>query len=388
VADIIRIEPDTSWYARWESRFGRYWAALVLAVVIQVGSFLLYPFHPHTNLDRYVRYKTLVTLSENPLTSQPLFEPTVRHRILVPVMAWTLGLKGAWYIVLIFVGDLLFLYLIIILMREFVPPRIAALTTILIGTTLALITSQSWLIVQDTWANAAVVACLVFRRHVWSIGPILFLGMLADERCLATLPLMFLAFHLDDSPERRRYLRSRRLLFVLLACAVYAPLCYWLHQHTAAKFQGYYGYAKQEDFVVNMLRGEVLLRQLPYVPAGRWYALRAAWLLPLLLLWHKRRERAFTLWFLVGLGAATGQAVLVEDISRMASLAFPAVLLAVVLLYQSRPALTTLLLGFAIAANVLAPQFQINLDRLSLMTPLPFEWLRPEPWSKKDTKSS
>jgi hypothetical protein len=378
VPEILSFQGDGSWYARWEGRLGRLEAALVLAVVVQAVSYFLYPFPPNNSLEKYYRYATMVALSNDPFTTEAIHEPTVRHRILVPLLAWATGLRGGSYIVLIFVGNLLFLWLTTILLRQFVPPRIGALATMLMGTTLALITSQSWLTVQDTWANAAIVACLLVRKHVWSIGPLLFLGMLADERCLAALPLVFFCFHQDDPPQRRRELRSRRLLFVILGCAAYAAVYFYLHQHTAGKEQKYYGYEKQEDFVINILRGKVLLEQLPYVPAGLWFALRAAWLLPLLLLWHKRRERGFVFWLLFGLAAATGQALLVEDMSRMASLAFPAVLLAVVMLHAARPALTLLVVGLALLVNVLSPQFQINKNRVTLHAPLPLEWLRPE----------
>jgi hypothetical protein len=381
VADILRlgIDDDRSWFARWETRLGRVGGALGLALVIQAVSYLLYPFPPHKQLDKYIRYQTMLSLCADPFTTEPLHEPSVRHRILVPVLAWVTGLRGPQYFVLIFVGNILFLWFTVLYLRQHVPPRVAALTAMLLGTTLALITSQSWLTVQDSWANAAIVGCLLRRRQLWTLGPLLFLGLLADERCLATMPLVFLAFHLDDPPEARTARRTRRLLMVLVTCAVYAGLFWYLHQHTSAKVQGYYGYATQKDFIDGHLQGEIFLQQLRYVPAGLWFALRAAWLLPLLLLWHKRRERGLVLWLLFGLAAATGQALLVEDMSRMASLAFPAVLLAVILLNETRPALTILVLGFALMVNVLSPQFQINKTRVTMLAPLPLEWLFPEP---------
>jgi hypothetical protein len=162
-----------------------------------------------------------------------------------------------------------------------------------------------------------------------------------------------------------------------LCVVLYAGVYYALHRlNTPSEKLSYYGYRDNSGFVDSLLRGEVFLKQIMYIPAGFWFALRAGWLLILLLWWSRRREPWFRTWLLGGLVCAVGHALLVEDISRVMSLAFPAMLMAVVQLYRHWPRLTTQWLCLCLMVNVLSPQYQINHNRSTLVVPLPLQALR------------
>jgi hypothetical protein len=290
-------------------------------------------------------------------------------------------LHGPAYIVLVFVGNYLLLVLTAVLLRRFLPPPLTALTTMLLGTTLAVITAQNWLTVQDNFAYAALVASLLLRKKKWTIGPLLFLGMLADERCLAAVPLLLLWFQAVDMPEDLPRDRSQRLLYALLAAAAFAAVYLLLHHYATTPSPNYHfaGFDNQGDFVTNTLRGKVFIEQLPYVPAGLWFALRAAWLLPLVLAWRFRKKTWFIGWLIAGIFATTLPAILVNDVSRVASLAFVSVLMAVVLLYRERPTLTYSLVKLALIINLMSPQLQIHTPNISLIVPYPFVFLPLNP---------
>lgn len=377
----LPLNPVANRADRLEARLGKLPFCLLVAFLVQIISFVFYPWSPYQDLPSGYRYQTLVQLSENPFTTQPLAEPTVRHRILVPVLAWALQLRGPFYIVLIFVGNYLLLALSALLLRQTLPPALTALTTMLLGTTLAVITSQNWLTVQDSLAYAALVGCLLLRNRKWTIGPLLFLGMLADERCLAAVPLLLLWCHAVDTPGDTPQDRSYRLLFGLLAAVAFAAVYFLLH-HFATKPPPDYrfaGFDNQADFVTNTLHGNVFVKQLPYVPAGMWFSLRAAWLLPLVLAWRFRKKIWFIAWLIAGIFATALPALLVNDISRVASLGFVSVLMAVILLYRERPILTYSLVKLALIINLMSPQLQIHTPNISLIVPFPFVLLPLNP---------
>lgn len=365
------------WLDRLETRLGGVATLLLVALAIQVISFLLYPYPLQEKLERYVRYQTMVVLCENPFTTEQLSEPTVRHRLLVPLLAWPLQLRGNGYLILIYSGSYLFILLTLVLLRQMLPWKQAAMTTLLLATTLAVTTTTSWPTFQDTWSNAAIVACLLLRKQWWLMGPVLYVGMLADERCITTVPLLLLWFYFEDAPEERRKLLQQRLMSVTLAAICYAATYYGIHRlDVPSEKLNYYGFKEQTGFIQSILKGDVFLKQIMYAPAGLWFALRAGWLLIIMLWWSRRKEQWFRTWLLGGLVVAVGHSLLVEDVSRVASLAFPAMLLAVVLLYRQSPRLTTQLLGVCLLVNVLSPQYQINHNRSSLLIPLPLQALR------------
>ena len=368
---------SSSWLDRLAHRLGNWPTLLLLTLTMQSLSYLLNPFPLSDSLGRYVRYHTVVVLCDDPLTTAPLQEPTVRHRVLVPLLAWVLHLRGSAYLVLLFVGTYLFLLGSLILLRRYLPWTQSALTTLLVSTTLAATTTTQWLTVQDSWANAAVVACLLLGRVPWCMGACFLVGMLADERCITTVPLLLLWFYLEESPAEWRGRLMPRLISVAVCVVLYASVYFALHRLNApSEHLKYYGFRDNAGFVDSILKGEVFLKQIMYVPAGFWFALRAGWLPILLLWWTRRRESWFRTWLLGGLVCATGHALLVEDLSRVMSLAFPALLLAVVQLYQRWPRWTSQLLCLCLLVNLLSPQYQINHDRSTLIVPLPFQALR------------
>jgi hypothetical protein len=171
-----------------ERRFGRLPAACILAVAVQLISLSLYAPALWMPMPlRYIRmYEPLV---EDPWRTDAHAEPAVRHRLLGPVIAHYLGLRGIWSTIPQWLGVTGFLATLYCLLRRDLDASASFRVVLLIGTTLAVITSQTWMGFQEGIGHFAIVLCLWFGR-AWAVIPLLFLGMLAEERTAAAVPFL------------------------------------------------------------------------------------------------------------------------------------------------------------------------------------------------------
>jgi hypothetical protein len=370
----VKSMPKSSveqWLVHEEKRLGRWPLMLLITLMIQSISYFLYPGLFPWELEREIRYQTVVALIENPLTTEPVSEPAVRHRLLLPLMAKLLCLHGSSFVVLVFLGTYLFLLASLVLLRRSLPLKQSTVGLLLLATTTAATSTTQWLMIQDTWAGVAVMGCLLWRKPVWLIGPLLYVGMLADERCLSTVPLLLLWFHLEDPFEQTRKRLALRLACIAFACLCFTGTYLYIHQLAVTSENAtYFGAKDNSGFVKMLLMGDVLRTQLPYIPTGVWHSLRAGWVLILIWCWHERRNTWLIWWITGGLMAVLCHAVLVTDISRVSGLVFPCMLLAMVQLHRSLPRIASSAVMFCVLANLLAPQYQIIMTYSKLMPPL------------------
>ena len=86
---------DVAGLERWEQRFGLWGTALFVGVLTQALSFLCYA-HFWNNLDASISRlgQSYAPLCENPWRTELIAEPQIRHRMLAPVLAWLVGLRG------------------------------------------------------------------------------------------------------------------------------------------------------------------------------------------------------------------------------------------------------------------------------------------------------
>ena len=354
------LSASESRLARLEARSGVWAAAFVVGLVVQLASLVLY--FPRHIPDRLAF--TYAPLCAQPFTHEAVHEPGIRGRILGPLMAYAVGLRGPSGAAIPFAANLPMLACAYVLIRRRSDPGTALLSTALLSTTLATITSQTWLGYSDSLANLALIACLLVRSPI-ALGGLLLTGMFADERIAAAVPLVLLWHHIEDGGHWRATITRAAALGV--AVGLWWAGNAWLLATFAHDPQGFNQLAGQA------LRGDFLRHHLRNLPVGIFYAFRWAWLLPITLGWHWLGQRNFgRLAVLLGtMAACAGLAGLVLDMSRVMSVTFPALLLAVACFSASWPELNRLGLLVLLLANVATPAGQVIGTEIVTLTPLP-----------------
>jgi hypothetical protein len=353
-----------------ERRFGRLPAACILAVAVQLISLSLYAPALWMPMPlRYIRmYEPLV---EDPWRTDAHAEPAVRHRLLGPVIAHYLGLRGIWSTIPQWLGVTGFLATLYCLLRRDLDASASFRVVLLIGTTLAVITSQTWMGFQEGIGHFAIVLCLWFGR-AWAVIPLLFLGMLAEERTAAAVP--FLVCWQFIFAKQQRWVRAIVWgLAGLVTVALWFIYLKWVHTQFLPA-----GILEQSDWQ-EMPGTHFYLKYINNVPLGWFETLRAGWLLPALAvgLWCTQRRWWDVVIFGLAIALCLGQAGLVMDISRAGAFAWPAILIAARALAAHDPAKFLNALNLALLLNVLSPCYQVILSRgIYLYWPLPLAALR------------
>ena len=204
------------WLESIERRFGRAGSLLIIAICISILSlFFAYPVEllksfvaataSQTPNERFLRI--YLPLSRDPwhTTFSTAAYQAVRHRILGPVIAWCLGLRGPSSAVIPILANPLIYMASFVLLKKKTNAVIAFLSTAILSLTLVCVTSQVWMGYQDSLANLFLLLSLLIESPALS-ALCVFVGMLADERILAA-GMLVLMWHAQDRQtwaERRR----------------------------------------------------------------------------------------------------------------------------------------------------------------------------------------
>jgi hypothetical protein len=360
--------PQGGMVTRLEERTGKIGAAILVAVAIQATSFFLYaPPFGGVFLHRLVGgvflhrlHHTYIPLCKDPFTRSPVGEPYVRHRILAPLIAYSIGLRGVSGAAVPVVAITLMLGFLYGLLRRDLPPDHAAMGVFLLGTTLAVITSQTWLGYADSLGHLGVVVCLLLGS-ILPLAPIMLLAMLSEERAAVAIPLIVFWHFLRESQEVRW--RKAAWRCVVLSASFGLWVVCFLAMKRAFAIQW------PQGFVVGL---PFIKEQLTSIPAGAFYALRGAWILPIMLAayWWRRRMLMLAA-FLAAILLALGPCIGTGDTSRSMAFAFPAVVIALSELHKEDSARCRLLLETALLLNIVTAQYQVVVNHFSLYVPLP-----------------
>ena len=182
--------------ARLEHRLGRTQTAVAIGLVawllsLMLASPVLWVFEVHPGW--YSRWDVLAEQARDPLF-RPADEAYLAYRILVPVLAYGLGLRGHEAQLLICAANILSLAGVFLLLRRNVCPASAALCTGSLGLSVMAQASNYDLGQPDAVSNLLLVG-LMWSGGMWTWAVVPFLGLLNDERILLGLPLVFL-FHI------------------------------------------------------------------------------------------------------------------------------------------------------------------------------------------------
>lgn len=125
-------------------------------------------------------------------------EPALQWRLLPPLVAHWLGLRGWGAFILSWTGVVALLGYAVTAALTRLPRRVDALFVgILVGTTAAVFTPTAWIGLNDGWLWLAVLAATFGRsRRVWAAACLL--GPWIDERFIVGLPLIVVARWLES----------------------------------------------------------------------------------------------------------------------------------------------------------------------------------------------
>ncbi len=351
----------------FERRRGLITTAFVLALGVELLSFVL---NARVSLE-YHSWSRLFWPSAEPLGVIPMALAEHRHRILAPLLAHVLHLRGPSAALVplaanIFVHAAGYVWL----RRQALRPEYALAVVLLVATTLVVAANRMVLGFQDGLAALGLLLALSARRP-WGAACALGVFMFADERIVTAAPLL-LFWHLVGRPFKE----VRRDLAVRAAAMAIAAVASLLLMQLVRMKTGVA--AAAAEHMQQTLRFEMLRYNSNALFLGYFMALRGAWLIPavaIVVLWRESRRDAvlFALCILATLPAAA----LVGDISRVAAFcAIPSVYIGAVLIAQNLRWNFRQTVVPALLVNLLCPCLHMVGDDFMTGYPLPVQLLR------------
>jgi len=333
------------------TRRGRLGVALLVGTCATLASLFWYfnptdlLYHPPARLDDFARQCAA------PLT-RDLVEPIIAYRIVTPIIAWLLGLRGVSGFVVQYLALIGALAVIHVVVRQQRGTAAGVLAAAAVASTFAAI----WPLGYPGYPDA--VTHLFVALALLPLGPAalmlcLTLAALNDERALMAFPLVAL-WHWTIGP------RDARKLLTVGGALVVAGANYLFLRH--ALTVGWIGpgitppeeYAKMQSFVE---------RFTPYNsnwPTFLWNVFcgfRWLWVLPFLAaLSAPKHLPRYVAWLLLAYTlAAALPTLVVEDVSRSIGFLFPALLLALLFVSDMPLRLRRTLVVSLLALQLLTP---------------------------------
>lgn len=301
------------------------------------------------------RARTYLRQCEDPFRKD--IEPAMLWRLLPPVVAHTLGLRGYAAFALPWLGIVVVTaYIVILARRRNENPRFVYGTTLLFTASSAVLPPAHWLGLNDAWAWLGLLA-VGFGQARWALPVAVLVVPWVDERFIIGLPLAILVRALD---------RGEPLGFALLRPVL------WLLPYLATRlaFSGDSSVAEPtRDFLRYHFQQMAVIA--PWAPLGWWMAWRAAWL-PIA--YAIRRAPG---WLAPGVaGTLLLCMALAADLSRSAAVLAPVMLLGVFDYARRDPVAAVRFVLLVALLNLLIPAAHITFTKFDLINPLPFELLR------------
>jgi hypothetical protein len=296
-----------------EARLGRGGAAAALALVtLALAAAWARPsLTPINHGAMYAR------LADAPLAFEE--DNWVQYRILTPLVAHALHLRGQAYLLLppIVLLALLASVYLHYRRRGWSAPTAAGLMAALAFSMPVLFPLHASGYVDPT-STLLLFWCFALPGRPAVQGLLFGLAVFNHESALAAAPWLLLTPRRDERPV------SRLLVFLGVAAVALGAYAAWrgyVAEHVAVRFTSDF-YLRPERILKNLARVEAI------APLGAFLAFRLLWFFPLGALvdgWLERRWRS-VLWLLAVLLGAASQILLAHDVSRLMGLAFPAVL--------------------------------------------------------------
>lgn len=292
-------------------------AALLLSIVVFAPSLTAF-FHPAFFDYRWHRAYAYLAQVANPF--RPDVESVMRWRVLPPLLAHYLGLRGYWAFAIPWLGVLAFITYLACVFRRYSPdPRFVFGATLTIATTSAVVAPIGWLGLNDAWVWLGL-AVLAMEERTWPIVIACLLCPWVDERFILGAPLAWTAGRLS----RERPLLDARLGLIAVSLLPYAvirlALSYALGVWTERTRFGFVA----KEVLINIRMAQM----------GWWMAYRAAWAPIVFLLAKASRPRVLTAVFVA---TATVTMFLSYDQTRSAGIVVTVLVAAMPTLLRAWP---------------------------------------------------
>jgi hypothetical protein len=271
-------------------------------------------------------------------------EPALRARLLLPLIAHAVGLKGYSVFAIGWAGIIVLVLQTLRWTEGAMHSRLAAIAfAICMGTTSVVMVPMHWLGINDAWVWLGLLA-VVFARASWAVPLACLLCPWVDERFVIGLPLAVWArARLDGSSFWKRMLIAVAWLVPFFVLRVF------MHVTTDDGTSGQFLAAALRD--ISMVGHRA--------PLGWWMGLRAVWVLVAIALIDAVFVRC-ALWELTLVVGTVGiSTFLAHDYSRSVAIVLPLLALGAVRFHQHHGYAATAGLIFIAAVNLVLPAAHI-----------------------------
>ena len=369
VSAVARIcEKSAARLGRW-SRLRFVATSVILAIFLSLLFFspkFWVMTEPLPGTFEWARALTFLQQCQDPFSAD--VEPAMRWRLLPPLTAYVLGLRGYGALVLPYLGLLVLLAHWCTTVERFTADRLyALLATVLLATTGAVLTITGMYGINDAWFLTGLLAVAAGRNRVSLLLP----GLLApwvDERFLLGWPAaLFCRWWLQGMPPRF----AGQIVGATLALSPYVSLRIGYTLWAGDRGSG--------AFVADALG--IVPVYLPYVRLGWWMGFRAAWILLLVGVYAWGRDggrKALGAGLGITCAGVLAITLLAADLSRSTNLVLPLLLCGTVALHRLTcgSAHRYLWSGGLAIANLLIPYEAVIYNKLAPVWGLPLELLR------------
>ena len=321
--------------------------------------------------DNYVA--RLTGLSPNPFKVGAVSIPYPEHRLrlLGPVIAWAIGLRGTCGVLVPIMANIPLLALVYMFIRRKTSVQMGLAATLLMATTHLTMSSRTLLGYHDSLVYLCCMGVLL-ARHPLLRGGLMFLAMYGDVRAVMICP--FLLIWPDGAQPGIPPLgvMVKRTLTCALAIGVWlvsAKILLHLFQY--------------DQLATNRMQLYFAGKFFDVIKANRihlsaFVAFNSAWFFLLVAVWEIGRRKwlwgGYLLMVLIGIA---GPSVIVHDISRALVYCFPFILLGMVAIWRRSPQACTIATGMCLIFNLMMPTYHgFTFGLWEISYPLPLEIIR------------
>ena len=354
---------------RVETKHGALASAMAVAVISEGISVLF----ASTMVDDFRGRFT--GLSSNPFARGPVDIPFPEHRlrILGPVVAWALGLRGEAGAYLPIAFNVPLLALLYLVVKRRTTPPLAVIFTLLMATTHLTMTTRTLIGYHDTMVFLCVAIAMISRSNLLS-GVCFLFGLFGDPRIALMFPMILvwmLVWPELERPTASALMRIATLGAVLVIFVGLSSVMLDLLDYRAQSNQALSRYLDLEYF--REMKPSVL-----HLTA--FLTFKAGWLLAFAAVWFLLARRPMlALLLAANMVAIFGSGLVVYDFSRALTFCFPVLVLGVIELHRSAQSIALPVLGTCYLINLITPFYQGMTYGLWIQSyPLPVEvalWL-------------
>lgn len=340
-----------------EEKFGIYITSLIVAfVLLSIAAIYVTPALEPMQLGR-----GYATLSINPFDFSD--QNYLRYRILTPLLAYCVGLRGSLYIIFPMIIAWLFISAIYYQLRKkegLLESLLIAMLICFSSPVLFLLHYQGY---TDITSYLLIFLIIVFIKRPFICMIILSLLILNHASNLFAIPFLFFFFYINSA-------KKLKSIFIGVVGIVFALIPFLLYRNYIAKFSGIeYDFEMYQSQIIGNIKTVA-----SHFYVGFFYAFKLFWILPLLAFYYYWKERNIEKMFLLVIivACSMAQVLLGSDTSRFIGSAFPVILFAAIeLREQWGIQLFIKRISYLILFNFLIPQYYVGQAVMIRFYPLP-----------------